>query len=113
MEDTIFSKILRGEIKTEFIYEDDYCVAFHDISPQAPVHFLVIPKKSYPNIKDAVEDIGLADHLLRACCHVAEELNLDLGGYRIVTNKGKNGGQTVNHLHFHVLGGRPLKWPPG
>ena len=113
MEDTIFSKILNGQIKTDFIYEDEYCVAFHDIAPQAPVHFLVIPKTPYIDIKEATKDSTLAGHLLRVCCDVANSLDLDPEGYRIITNKGNSGGQTVKHLHFHVLGGRALTWPPG
>ena len=112
-EKTIFKKIIDKEIPAEVVYEDDDCIAFHDISPQAPVHVLVIPKKEIENIAALEEsDTELAGKLIMACQKVAKQMQLD-GGYRVIANCGKEGGQSVDHLHFHVLGGRPLKWPPG
>ncbi|NER21338.1 MAG: histidine triad nucleotide-binding protein [Symploca sp. SIO1C2] len=113
MSDTIFSKIINREIPAEIIYEDDLALAFKDISPQAPVHFLVIPKKPIPQISDArPEDQALLGHLLLTAKQVAEQVGLG-NGYRVVINNGADGGQTVYHLHLHVLGGRQLQWPPG
>ncbi|KAH7950788.1 adenosine 5'-monophosphoramidase HINT1 [Rhipicephalus sanguineus] len=112
-DDTIFGKIVRGEIPTEFIYEDDKCVAFHDINPQAPVHFLVIPKKAIPQLSKAKEDDkDILGHILYVAQHVAKEQKLDKG-FRIVINDGPQGCQSVYHVHIHVLGGRQLGWPPG
>ena len=111
--DTIFGKIARGEIPCKFIYEDDRCVAFHDLNPQAPTHFLVIPRKPIMQLSKAEEtDEALLGHLLLTARKVANQLGLDQG-FRIIINDGKNGGQTVYHLHLHVLGGRALGWPPG
>jgi histidine triad (HIT) family protein len=113
MADTIFSKIIRREIPADIVYEDDLCLAFRDITPQAPIHILVIPKKPIPQLADAIpEDHALMGHLLLKVKQVAEDAGLD-GGYRVVINTGEDGGQTVDHLHFHVLGGRQLQWPPG
>uniref|UniRef100_L7M2N8 HIT domain-containing protein n=1 Tax=Rhipicephalus pulchellus TaxID=72859 RepID=L7M2N8_RHIPC len=112
-EDTIFGKIIRGEIPTKFIYEDDKCVAFHDINPQAPVHFLVIPRKPIPQLSKATEDDkAILGHILFVAQHVAKEQKLDKG-FRIVINDGPQGCQSVYHVHIHVLGGRQLSWPPG
>ncbi|CRK90393.1 CLUMA_CG004029, isoform A [Clunio marinus] len=111
--DTIFGKILRGEIPCKFIYEDDECVAFHDVAPQAPVHFLVIPRKPIPQLsKASTEDEKLLGHLMLAGKKVAETLDLK-DGYRVVINDGKLGCQSVYHLHLHFLSGRQLGWPPG
>ncbi|EAT35646.1 AAEL012200-PA [Aedes aegypti] len=113
VEDTIFGKIIRKEIPCNFIHEDDRCVAFHDISAQAPVHFLVIPKKPIPQLSKATEeDEALLGHLMLVAKKVAAEQGLG-EGFRIVINDGKNGAQSVYHLHLHVLGGRQMKWPPG
>ena len=113
MSDTIFSKIINREIPAEIIYEDDLALAFKDISPQAPVHFLVIPKKPIPQISAAQpEDQALLGHLLLTAKQVAEQAGLS-NGYRVVINNGADGGQTVYHLHLHVLGERQLQWPPG
>ena len=113
MSDTIFGKIIRKEIPADIIYEDDLALAFKDISPQAPVHILVIPKKPIPTISDAQpEDKDLLGHLLLTARNVAEEAGLG-NGYRLVVNSGVDGGQTVYHLHVHILGGRAMKWPPG
>lgn len=112
-QDTIFSKIIRREIPADIVYEDDMALAFKDINPQAPVHILVIPKKPIPKLADAVsEDHALMGHLLLTVKRVAEQAGLD-NGYRIVVNNGFDGGQTVDHLHFHILGGRQMQWPPG
>uniref|UniRef100_A0A915EEG7 HIT domain-containing protein n=1 Tax=Ditylenchus dipsaci TaxID=166011 RepID=A0A915EEG7_9BILA len=111
--DTLFGKIIRKEIPAKIIYEDEQVLAFHDVSPQAPVHFLVIPKKPIESIEKAQnEDTELLGKLFLAAKNVAKELKLD-GGYRIVVNNGKHGCQSVYHLHLHVLGGRQLNWPPG
>ena len=110
---TIFQKIINKEIPADIIYEDDFCLAFRDISPQAPTHFLMIPKKEIVNIAGLNdEDQSLAGHMLLKIRDVAEKLQLD-NGFRVVANCGAEGGQTVDHLHFHVLAGRNLKWPPG
>ena len=114
MTDTIFGKIARGEIPADLIYEDDRAVAFRDIHPQAPVHLLVIPRASLASLNDApAADAALLGHLLQVCATVAAQEGLAEDGYRVVNNIGRNGGQTVDHLHFHVLGGRRLGWPPG
>lgn len=111
--DTIFGKIIRREIPADIVYEDDLCLAFRDITPQAPIHILVIPKKPIPQIELAEsEDHALLGHLLLTAKRVAAEVGL-AKGYRIVINNGADGGQTVNHLHLHILGGRQLQWPPG
>ena len=112
-EDTIFSKIIRREIPADIVYEDELCLAFRDITPQAPTHILVIPKKPIPKLADAEEDDkALLGHLLLTVSKVAQQENLD-SGYRVVINTGEDGGQTVFHLHLHLLGGRSLEWPPG
>jgi histidine triad (HIT) family protein len=113
MTDTIFSKIIRREIPADIVYEDDLCLAFRDIAPQAPVHILVIPKTPIPKLSDATsEDHALMGHLLLKVKQVAEEAGLE-NGYRVVINTGVDGGQTVDHLHLHILGGRYMEWPPG
>uniref|UniRef100_A0A336MN78 CSON003756 protein n=2 Tax=Culicoides sonorensis TaxID=179676 RepID=A0A336MN78_CULSO len=111
--DTIFGKILRKEIPCNFIYEDDLAVAFHDLTPQAPTHFLVIPKKNISMLSKAhPEDEALLGHLMLVGNKVAADLGLE-NGYRVVINNGKHGAQSVYHLHLHFLGGRQMKWPPG
>lgn len=111
--DTIFSKIIRREIPANIVYEDDLALAFTDVNPQAPVHILVIPKKPIVNIATAQpEDQALLGHLLLIAQKVAKEAGLE-NGYRLVMNTGNDGGQTVYHLHIHILGGRSLSWPPG
>jgi histidine triad (HIT) family protein len=110
--DTIFGKIARGEIPTELIYEDDRAVAFADVNPQAPTHLLVIPRKPIPRLSESGEDdAALLGHLLLVARQVAREAGLE--DFRLVVNDGAGAGQTVFHLHVHVLGGRPLGWPPG
>ena len=111
---TIFQRIIDREIPADVIYEDADCLAFRDIAPQAPVHFLVIPKKEIPTIDDLTEaDAGLLGRLWLVIRDVARQEGLAADGYRVVANCREHGGQTVNHLHFHILGGRPLAWPPG
>lgn len=111
--DTIFGKILRKEIPCNFIHEDDKCVAFHDVNPQAPVHFLVIPRKPIRMLSETDDFDGeLLGHLLLTARKVAKEQGL-ADGYRMVINNGKHGCQSVYHLHLHVLGGRQMEWPPG
>lgn len=111
--ETIFSKIIRREIPAEIIYEDNLALAFKDINPQAPVHILVIPKQSIANLSEAESnDHALMGHLLLTAKRVADQVGLT-NGYRLVINTGVDGGQTVDHLHLHILGGRSLGWPPG
>ena len=113
MSETIFSKIIRREIPADIVYEDDLSLAFKDISPQAPTHILVIPKKPIPRLSEATsEDHNLMGHLLLVVKQIAEQAGLQ-NGYRVVINNGQDGGQTVDHLHLHILGDRPMKWPPG
>lgn len=112
-EDTIFSKIIRREIPADIVYEDDLCLAFKDIAPQAPTHILVIPKQPIPSLNEATDaDAALLGHLMLAVKTVAQQAGL-VDGYRVVTNIGTSAGQTVFHLHLHILGGRALQWPPG
>ncbi|NMG19763.1 histidine triad nucleotide-binding protein [Brasilonema bromeliae] len=111
--ETIFSKIIRREIPADIVYEDDLALAFRDINSQAPVHILVIPKKPIPRLADAESgDDALLGHLLLTAKRVAEQAGL-ANGYRVVINTGPDGGQTVYHLHLHILGGRQMAWPPG
>lgn len=113
MSKTIFKRIIDKEIPARIIHEDDLCLAFHDVHPQAPTHVLVIPKKEIRSIADlADEDQMLVGHLLLVCRNLARQLGLE-SGYRVVANTGSDGGQSVDHLHFHLLGGRGLTWPPG
>ncbi|XP_034547727.1 histidine triad nucleotide-binding protein 2, mitochondrial isoform X1 [Notolabrus celidotus] len=110
---TIFSKVIDKSIPADIIYEDDKCLAFRDISPQAPVHFLVIPRVPIPRISEAKDDEAeLLGHLLVVAKNLAKQESLN-EGYRVVVNDGKHGAQSVYHLHIHVLGGRQMTWPPG
>ena len=111
---TIFEKIIDREIPADIVYENEHCLAFHDIQPQAPVHVLVIPKRRIENVANLNDaDQALAGKLLLAARDVAQRMNLVDQGYRVVANCGIDGGQSVDHLHLHVLGGRQMKWPPG
>lgn len=113
---TLFEKIIAREIPAEIVYEDDQCLAFKDINPQAPVHVLLIPKKPIPRVGEAeVEDQALLGHLLIKVGELADEFGLKEAdkGFRIVVNHGQDGGETVPHMHIHLLGGRALTWPPG
>jgi histidine triad (HIT) family protein len=110
---TIFEKIINRDIPAEILYEDELCIAIRDVNPQAPVHALVIPKKLIPRIADAEEgDSETLGHLLLIAREVARAEQLGQG-FRIVINNGSDGGESVPHLHIHVLGGRQMKWPPG
>uniref|UniRef100_A0A8C4QFF9 Histidine triad nucleotide binding protein 2 n=1 Tax=Eptatretus burgeri TaxID=7764 RepID=A0A8C4QFF9_EPTBU len=110
---TIFSKIIDGTLPADILYEDSKCLAFRDVNPQAPVHFLVIPRFLLPRISQATsEHVQLLGHLLLVARNVAEQQGLT-DGYRVVINDGVHGSQSVYHLHVHVLGGRQMSWPPG
>ena len=113
-EPTIFKRIIDGEIPASIVYEDEQCLAFHDVAPQAPVHILVIPKKQIPSIDQITpEDKALIGHLFLVIQTIAREQGLAEDGYRVICNCGEDGGQTVFHLHYHLMGGRNLQWPPG
>lgn len=113
MSETIFSKIIRKEIPADIVYEDGLCLAFRDVNPQAPTHVLVIPKKPIPKLAEATdEDQALLGHLLLKVKDIAASLGLG-DAYRIAINNGEQAGQTVFHLHLHLLAGRPFSWPPG
>lgn len=113
MTDCLFCKIINGEIPSKKIYEDDKVFAFEDINPQAPVHFLVIPKEHIESAMDLTPTNNeLMGYIMYIASKLAKEKGLD-DGYRIVNNCGSDGGQTVNHIHFHILGKRKLLWPPG
>ena len=113
MNDTIFSKIIKREVPADIVYEDDCCLAFRDTNPQAPVHILVIPKNPIAKISDASEaDHLLLGRLLTTASKIAAEEGMG-DAFRLVINNGAEAGQTVFHLHIHILAGRPLSWPPG
>ena len=110
---TIFDKIINKEIPANIVYEDDVAIAFHDIAPQAPTHILVIPKKRIDQIENMKEeDKPVIGHLFHVATVVAKKIGLE-NGYRLIINNGVEGGQTVFHLHIHLLGGRTMSWPPG
>lgn len=112
MQDCLFCKIAAGEIPSKKLYEDEQCCAFYDIDPQAPVHFLVIPKAHIASAAELEgENSAVAAHLMEVIAKLARELGLE--SFRVVSNAGEQAGQSVPHLHFHVLSGRPLSWPPG
>ena len=110
---TIFQKIINREIPAKIVHEDHLCLAFHDVNPQAPIHVLLIPKKPLVSLNELTpEDSQLAAHLLQMIPQIAQKLDLK-NGYRTVINTGQHGGQSVFHLHIHILAGRQLAWPPG
>jgi histidine triad (HIT) family protein len=112
-EKTIFRRIIDKEIPAKIVYEDDLCLAFRDVNPQAPTHVLLIPKKEIPSLDSlAADDQMLLGHLMLVIRKLAEQLGLT-GGYRVAINCGPDAGQTVSHLHLHLLGGRSMTWPPG
>jgi len=114
MENCIFCKIIQKEIPSSFIYEDDRMVAFKDINPQAPIHILLIPKEHYASLNDVPEDKkDILSHLLLKARQIALEQGISERGYRIVLNTARDSGQEVLHIHFHLLGGRRMNWPPG
>ena len=110
---TVFKRIIDGEIPARIVYQDDLCLAFHDVAPQAPTHVIVIPKKEIPSLDEVGDDdAALVGHLVVVVRKLARQLQLD-GGYRVIVNCGPDAGQSVDHMHFHLLGGRPMSWPPG
>ncbi len=112
--DTVFCKIARGEVDSDLVYEDEYCKAFEDMNPQAPTHILVIPREHLTNLFDVDEEKAeLVGRLTVAARKVAEQEGLEEDGFRLVVNNGAGVGQSVDHLHLHVLGGREFSWPPG
>ena len=112
MSDCLFCKIAEGQIPSNKVYEDEVCFAFHDIDPQAPTHFLVIPKAHIGSVAEVTEDnAAVVAHIFAVISKVTQELGLD--SYRVVSNIGEQAGQSVPHLHFHVLSGRDMTWPPG
>ncbi len=114
MSDCIFCKIVSKEIPSTIVYEDDKILAFKDVNPAAPVHVLIIPKQHISSVMELeAEHVNLMGHILLASQKIAKELGIDEKGFRIVNNCGDDGGQTVGHIHFHLLGGRQLQWPPG
>lgn len=113
-QNCLFCRIVAGEVPAETIYQDERCIAFRDVNPQAPVHILVIPRDHMESLDEAArKDEAPLGHLLRVAARVANEEGLSESGYRAVINTGAGAGQSVFHLHLHVLGGRPLNWPPG
>lgn len=111
---TLFEKIIAREIPADIVFEDDQCLALRDISPQAPVHILIVPKKHIARVGAAeADDQALLGRLLLAAADIARRENIASTGYRLVINNGPHGGETIPHLHIHLLGGRPLAWPPG
>lgn len=112
--DCIFCRIIAQQSPARIVYQDDQAVAFHDIHPQAPVHILIVPRKHISRLQDLeADDESLMGHLLYLAKLLAEKENLAQHGYRLVINNGRYGGQAIFHLHFHLLGGRPMRWPPG
>lgn len=112
MSDCLFCAIAKGEIPSKKVYEDELCLAFYDVDPQAPTHFLVIPKAHLSSVAEITEDnSALAGHMMAVISKVTKELGLE--SYRVVSNIGAQAGQSVPHLHFHVLAGRDMTWPPG
>lgn len=114
MEDCVFCKIIKGEIPSEKVYEDSKVVVFKDINPEAPFHVLIVPKRHISSINELTEkDEELIGHVYTVAAKLAKQAGIAENGYRIVSNCGKDGGQTVEHIHFHFLGGRIFAWPPG
>ncbi len=111
---TLFEKICQGDIPAAVVYQDDLCVCFRDIAPQAPTHLLLVPRKAIPRIAEATQDDEkLLGHMLLQVQQIARKQGLLENGFRLVINNGRDGGEAVPHLHIHILGGRPLSWPPG
>ena len=111
--DCVFCKIANGEIPSKKAYEDDQVLAFYDLDPQAPVHILIIPKQHIQSVEEITpQNSAIVAHIFEVAAKLAKENNLT-DGFRVVSNVGKDGGQSVPHLHFHLLGGRSMKWPPG
>lgn len=112
---SLFRKIIDGDIPSDIVFEDDICLAFRDINPKAPTHILLIPKKEIRSMNDIdiKKDKGILGHLMVKASEIAREQGIGDEGYRLVINTNENGGQTIHHLHIHILGGRNLAWPPG
>ena len=114
MSSTLFEKICAGEIPADIVYQDDQCVCFRDIGPQAPTHLLLVPRKLIPRLSLADEgDAALLGHMMLAAGKIARSLGIDESGFRLVINNGPDAGEAVPHLHMHILAGRKLEWPPG
>lgn len=114
MENCIFCRIVEKQIPSKIVYEDENVLAFHDIDSKAPVHILIIPKEHIPSLNDVnQQNSQVIAHIFSVIVQISENLGVKDSGYRVVTNCGSDAGQSVNHLHFHVLGGRSLTWPPG
>ncbi len=114
MNDCLFCKILEGDIPTHLVYQDDQVIAFNDINPQAPIHLLVIPRKHISTLNEITDaDTPIVGHMVKIAQQLAQANNLDEKGYRMVMNCNEHGGQTIFHIHLHLLGGRQLQWPPG
>lgn len=114
MENCIFCKIANGEIPTSLVYEDDLVAAFNDLEPQAPVHILIVPKEHISSALELTEqNSSVVAHIFEVAAKIARDMGFDKTGFRLVNNCGEDGGQTVQHLHFHLLAGRGLQWPPG
>lgn len=114
MTDCIFCKIANGEIPANMVYQDADLIAFRDIAPAAPTHILVVPRKHFGTVAEAIQtDAPLVSKMIKAATHIATAEKVDAGGYRLVINTGKDGGQSVFHLHVHLLAGRAMAWPPG
>ena len=112
MEDCIFCRIVRGEMNADIVYEDDKIMAFEDVNPQAPVHILIVPREHIPRLSENTDE-RLLGALLKVAAQLAQRRNIAEDGYRIVVNTNRFAGQSVDHLHFHLLGGRKMNWPPG
>lgn len=113
MSDCIFCRIAAKQLPSDIVYEDDAVVAFRDINPQAPVHLLVIPRRHVANVLEVADDTALIGGIHRVIARLAADHGLRDHGFRVVVNTGAHGGQTVDHLHYHLLGGRSMQWPPG
>ncbi len=114
MADNIFAKIIRKEIPAKIVYEDDQVLAFRDVEPKASTHILIVPKKDIARVSEATEeDEPVLGHLLTVAAEIARKEGIDSTGYRLVINNGPHAGESVAHLHLHLLGGRPMDWPPG
>ena len=114
MDDCLFCKLIKGEIPCTKVYEDDKAFSFKDIAPGAPIHVLIVPKKHISSLNEITEeDSELISHIFIVIKKLAKELGVSESGYRVVSNCGEDGGQSVSHIHFHLLGGRTLQWPPG
>lgn len=112
MNGCIFCKIVNGQIKSDIIYQDEDVVAFNDIDPQAPVHILLVPRQHIERVEQ-VKDLSIFGNIYKAAIHITKEKGLSREGFRIVVNSGRHAGQAVDHLHFHLIAGRQMKWPPG